>query len=32
LQNFDFQLHQNALGSRALPGPTGELTALPQTP
>jgi len=26
------KMHQKAFGGRALPGPTGELTALPQIP
>ena len=26
------KLHQNSFGGRALPGPTGELTALPRLP
>jgi len=31
-EDFWTKMHQNAFGGRALPGPAGELTALPQTP
>ena len=32
LRHSDLQLHQDAFGGRVTPGPTGELTALLQTP